>query len=202
MVSFRRYWFRYGLVLGLLLVAFMAIYHTHLSGFRVLLCISLVTLFLHQFEEYQFPGYFPRMINTAMFGSKSPDRYPLNANTAWLINVWIGWGLYALAIVFGEHAVWLATASILVSIGNVVAHTFLFNIRARTYYNPGMLTAICLFLTLSVYYFVFIASHGLLHPDTLLGGLILGVVINYFGIFKLITLLANKKTRYAFRPFH
>lgn len=88
---FRQYWYRIGFILAILLGIGLGMWHSHISDFRVLLSVSLITLFLHQFEEYQFPGYFPRMLNTAVFKSNQPDRFPLNANTSWIINVWLGW---------------------------------------------------------------------------------------------------------------
>ncbi|HET9173862.1 MAG TPA: HXXEE domain-containing protein [Candidatus Saccharimonadales bacterium] len=199
---FRQRWYLISIGLASLGGLVLVVAHRHLSPLRILLGASLLSLFVHQFEEYQWPGYFPRMINTVMFASKQPDRYPLNATTAWIINVWLGWVLYALAFVFADTAMWLATASIMVSAGNVVAHTVLFNAKGKTHYNPGMVTAIVLFLPITVYYFVFSAQHNLLHPVSLGVGIVLGLLINYFGVFKMITLLSTKKSPLAFTPFH
>jgi len=201
MNAFRNHWYQAGLGLAILLTLALVLWHDRLSDFRLILCISLITLFLHQFEEYQWPGTFPRMLNSTLFKSERPDRFPLNANTAWIINVFLGWLLYAAAIVAGEHAVWLAIAAILVSCGNVIAHTILFNLKGRTLYNPGLATALTLFLPLTITFFVFIARHHLAHPASLVTGLVLGALINYFGVLRLITLLADKNTPYVFTPF-
>lgn len=201
MSYFRRYWYRIGLVLATILAAAIAVGYWDISSFRTLLCISFISLLIHQFEEYQLPGYFPRMINTVMFKSTRPDRYPLNANTAWIINVWLGWPLYILAIVFADKAIWLATATIMVSAGNVIAHVLLFNIKGRTLYNPGMASALLLFLPMVIYFFIFLVQHQLWSIDSFLVGLALGAAINYFGVLKPITLLSNKNTPYVFKPF-
>lgn len=42
----------------------------------------------------------------------------------------------------------------LISLGNVAAHTFMFNLRGKSFYNPGMLTADILFLPIAVYFLV------------------------------------------------
>ncbi|MEO6761705.1 MAG: HXXEE domain-containing protein [Candidatus Saccharimonadales bacterium] len=199
MNKLRNHWFQVGFGLAIASIISLLLWHNQLSSFRILLGVSLITLFLHQFEEYQLPGGFPRMINKAMFNSKQTDRYPLNSNTALIINTTIGWLLYILAFIFAEHAVWLVIASILVSVGNVIAHVLLFNIKGKTLYNPGMATALLLFLPLSIYFFIFIAQHSLVHPSSLIVGLILGVIINYFGVLRLITLLANKNTPFVFK---
>ena len=194
-----RHWQQIGLVISALLMLTLAITYANIDGFRVLLIVSLITLLLHQFEEYQFPGGFPRMVNRVMFGSKNTENYPLNPRTAFIINVVIGWGSYTLAIIFGASAVWLATATIMVSIGNVLAHTLLFKIKGRTWYNPGMLTALVLFLPISIYYFVYISTHDMLRLGSLATGVLLGIALNYFGVFRMITLCAKPSTRHIFK---
>lgn len=198
----RKHWYQAGFLLALGLGVVLALQYKQFSCFRLLLMVSFMTLLLHQFEEYQWPGYFPRMINTVMFKSKTPDRYPLNTNTALLINVGLGWLLYILAIVFAEQAVWLAIITITISAGNFFAHTFMFNLKGKSHYNPGMFTSIFLFLPMTIYFFIFLATHSLLHVNTLVIGLVLGAIVNYFGILRLITLLGRKKTKHVFRPLH
>jgi hypothetical protein len=56
------------------------------------------------------------------------------------VNVLIGWSTYFLAAILGEKAIWLGIATILISPGNTIAHTFLFNIKGRMFYNAGLLT--------------------------------------------------------------
>jgi len=190
------HWFDLGLVLASATGGFMLIAHP--TGIALLLWLNLIALFLHQFEEYRYPGYFPGMMNRVMFASPQPDRYPLNANTALIINLVVGWLFFFLAAVFREKVLWLGIATILVSAGNFVAHTFLFNIRGKSRYNPGMLTADLLFLPITVYFFVLVL-HGSLAtlPDWGIG-IVLGIALNYLGILKMIDLLKNKNTRYIF----
>jgi hypothetical protein len=201
MKFFRQRWFQVGLILAIIVLCVVAVERQQMSNFRILLCVSLVTLFIHQFEEYRLPGYFPRMINTKFFESRAPDRFPLNANTALIINVLLGWLLYALAIVFADKALWLATATIVVSAANVVAHLVLFNVKGKTHYNPGMASAVLLFVPMTIGYFVYLQHHHLLHADNLVVGIGVGALINYFGIFKLIGILSDKRSPYPFEPF-
>jgi hypothetical protein len=201
MSYFRRHRYRLGLVAAIIFTGILIIWHRDISELRLLLSISLITLFIHQFEEYQLPGYFPRMVNTAMFRFNQPDRFPLNTDIALLINAGLCWILYMLAIILGQHAVWLATATIVISAGNVIAHTILFNIKGKTFYNPGLLSSLVLFLTMTVYYFIFLSRHDPLRPATLTIGILLGLLVNYFGVTKLITILSDKNTVYIFKPF-
>lgn len=195
----RNHWFHIGSVVALLFTLYLLFGAHDLSSFRILLSISFIGLLVHQFEEYVLPGHFPRMMNTVMFRSKTPDRYPLNTNTAFVINVFLGWGVYILAIVFSQHAVWLAVASIMISVGNIIAHTFLFNIKGKTLYNPGMVTALGIFLPTTIIFFEFVVQMKLLDVTNFVIGFVLGIVLNYFGVLKLISVLGKKNSPYRFK---
>ena len=185
----RLHWFDVGFALAVITGGFLLL--LKLNPLPLLLWVSLISLFLHQFEEYRYPGYFPGMMNTVMFSSKQPDRYPLNTNIAFIINVCIGWLSYLLAAIFAEKAIWLGIATILVSVGNFIAHTFLFNIKGKTLYNPGLFTAIVLFLPISVYFGYLLIQGNVAMPVDWAVGIILGVVLNVVGILKLIDWLKN-----------
>ncbi len=197
MLNFLRFhWFDLGLVLAAAAVVYILL--ASLSPLALVLWLSLVSLFLHQVEEYRYPGYFPGMINVVMFSSTQPDRYPLNPNSALIINTLVGWGSYILAAAFGERFLWLAIASILISLGNFIAHTFLFNIKGGTRYNPGMLTAILLFLPISTYFFIFLAQTGQATTLDWVLGVVLGLALNVLGIFKMIDWLKLEDSPYVF----
>ena len=192
----RMHWFDVGLVLAAATGLFVLIAHP--TGIALVLWLNMIALLLHQFEEYRYPGYFPGMMNKVMFSSPQPDRYPLNPNTALIVNLITGWLFYFLAAIFAEKALWLGVATILVSAGNFVAHTFLFNIKGKSWYNPGMLTAGLLFLPISVYFFVLSIRGSLAAPLDWSLGVVLGVALNYLGILKMIDLLKDKDTRFVF----
>lgn len=168
------------------------------TGMQLLLWLSLGSLFLHQFEEWRYPGYFPGMVNKAMFKSDMPDRYPLNSNSGMLVNVVLGWGGYLLAALFWKQAIWLAIATILVSVGNIFAHTIVFNIRGKTLYNPGLITSWIFFVPIVYCFFDIVISQKIASPLDWLIGIILGIVLNYFGVYKMIIWLSDKNTPYVF----
>ncbi len=194
----RNHWFDASIFFAFIILIFIYFNRNSFSNYQILMWLSLVTLFIHQFEEYRFPGYFPGMLNTVMFKSEMPDRFPLNMNTALIINVTEGWLFYFSAAVFAEKAVWLGIITILVSCGNTIAHTFLFNIKGKTLYNPGLVTSLLLFLPVSIYFFYFITTRHIAHLSDYLIGVPLGLIFNYFGILKVIDLLADKNTMYVF----
>lgn len=191
----RLHWFDMGITLALITGALL--FFIPLPPISFLLWLSLISLFLHQFEEYRYPGYFPGMMN-AMFSSKQPDRYPLNTNSALIVNVYVGWLAYLLAALLGEKALWLGIATILVSVGNFFAHTLLFNIKGKTLYNPGMFTAIVLFGPLAIYFGYFLFQGNLATLSDWIVGILLGIALNFFGILKLIDWLKDENTEYIF----
>ena len=79
-----------------------------------------------------------------------------------------------------------------------MAHTVLFNVRGKTFYNPGMATAIVLFLPLILWFFVMVNQGVMASPIDWVLGLVLGAVLNYVGILKLIDWLKDEQTPYIF----
>jgi hypothetical protein len=138
------------------------------------------------------------MVNSAMYNSEQPDRYPLNTQTSLIVNLVMGWLAYLLAALFGNQYVWLGIGTILISLGNFFAHTFLFNIKGRTFYNPGMLTGITLFVPIAVWYYSTIIANQRTHMTDWLIGIPLGIALNFLGIVKLIDWMADRNTTYVF----
>ncbi len=196
-LNFLRFnWF--SLLPALVISLLFGLLFTQPLGMELLLWLSLGSLFLHQMEEWGYPGYFPGMLNTALFSSDIPDRYPLNANSGMIVNVFFGWGSYVLAALFWRQAFWLVFATMMVSIGNIVAHTLIFNIKGKTLYNPGLITSWLCFAPIVYFFFDTVMVDHLATPLDWTIGLVLGVALNYFCIYKMILWLADRNTPYVF----
>ena len=194
----RKHWYDLGAFLSVLVCIYIFINHHKLTDYQILMWLHLVSLFLHQSEEYRIAGTFPGMINKVMYKSRMPDRYPLNTHTALCVNVLIGWTFYFLAAILGEKVIWLGIATILVSVGNIIAHTFIFNIKGKTIYNAGLATS-WLLLVPCTYFFISIIHTNLFVTKTdYFIGIALGVSLNVVGILKLIDWMADKNTPYIF----
>jgi hypothetical protein len=197
MTILRKHWYDLGGLLSIFVLVYILLNFKRLTHYQLLMWLSLVSLFFHQLEEYRIAGTFPGMINTVMFKSESPDRYPLNTNTAFLINVFLGWGVYFLAALFAEEAMWLGIAAIMISLGNTIAHTVLFNIKGKTFYNAGMITC-WLFFVPCIYFFISIVfKDNLVTINDLLIGIPLGIALNIM-VLKMIVWLADKNTPFVF----
>lgn len=194
-----RHWYDIGLFLIVSILFFLFLNFVNISHLRIILLISFISLLLHQLEEYRFPGGFPQMLNKVMFHSNTPDKFPLNTKTAFVINVYLGWSIYFLAIFFVDKALWIAIISLMISLGNSIAHIFLFNIKGKTFYNPGMITCLLLFVPIIIYFLFYIHHNNIVNISDYVIGVPLGILFNYFGIFKLIDLFKDKNTKHVFR---
>lgn len=194
----RDHWYDIGIIFFIAVVIFLFGNYDRLTAYQFLMWCSLAFLFLHQLEEYRIAGTFPGMINTVVFKSAQPDRYPLNTNTSLIINVLEGWLLYFLAAYFSEKAVWLGITALMVSLGNIIAHSFLFNIKGKTFYNAGLITCWLLFAPCIFFFFKIANETKLANTLDYVIGISLGLILNFLGVFKLINLLADKNTKYIF----
>ncbi|MCU0416650.1 MAG: HXXEE domain-containing protein [Cytophagaceae bacterium] len=192
-----KHWFDIGA--GLTVLVLIYLYQAKdLTNYDYVMWLSLVSLFLHQLEEYKLVGTFPGMLNRVMFKSDIPDRYPLNALTSVYVNVLVGWLSYFFAAIFGQQAIWLGIATMLVSLGNTVAHSTVFNIKGKTYYNAGMATSWLLFAPCIYFFFITIHTEHLVTLTDYIIGVPVGIFLNVIGIIKLIDWFADKDTKYVF----
>ena len=194
MAFLRKHWFDIGLILAVITTLTLRFSNIDYFGLQFLIWLNVISLFLHQFEEYRYPGYFPGMLNSVIFKSNQPDRYPLNTNSAMVINVFFGWTVYILSAVLYDKFILLAFMTMLISFGNFIMHTFVMNIKAKTFYNPGQFTATFLFLPVSCMFFIYVFEYNVLSTLELIIGIGLGIVINSFGLFKLIDILKDENT--------
>src|ERR671927_534100 len=135
---YRADWPRVGGLLGMAGAGALALTHQRLSKPQALAASNLLALFAHQYEEYEDPGYFPGQFNAGVLHSDQPDRYPLNTNTALIVNVPLAYTFYALPIVFPRKR-WLGLAPVLFGFGQAVGHGLVFNRLAKAWYSPGFL---------------------------------------------------------------
>jgi Protein of unknown function with HXXEE motif len=194
----RKHWYDIGTAVSVPILIVLYLYHTTLTDYQLIMWLSLVSLLWHQAEEYRIAGTFPGMVNRVMYNSPMPDRFPLNTNTAFIVNVVMGWTSYLLAAIAAEKAVWLGIATLLVSAGNTVAHTTVFNIKGKTFYNAGLATSWLFFVPCLYFFFTTIHQQHLVSGIDYIIGIPLGIALNVIGILKLIDWLADKNTPYIF----
>lgn len=104
---------------------------------------SSAFLCLHFFEEFGFPGGFPYMGVKVLLGSAETDssKWDVNNLNAMLSN-WMALILLYLLPLFIPGARFLLIGAIVLSIGEIIMHLLLFNIRLKQFYNPGLVTGL------------------------------------------------------------
>jgi hypothetical protein len=158
---YRHHWQYVGLVLAVVSLAYLAIGWDSLDVRQRVLVASFVVLLLHEFEEWGWPGGEPAVLNKVIFNSGKPDRYPLNANSAMIVNVFAAYPLYVAAVIFSD-AIWLGLlAAFLFWVAQFVFHGILTTKKLRYPYNPGLLSIVVGGLPLGAYYVYHVESSNL-----------------------------------------
>lgn len=195
---YRHHWYYVGGVLFVALAYVMGFWGNNVSRIQVILIYSFMAMLIHQLEEYAIPGGFPAISNIATFGEKQvPDRYPLNANQCLISNVFLTYPFFIVTILL-PHVIWLGLAQVGMGLFQVLAHGIAVNVRVKSLYNPGMASAVLLFLPIGIYYIWYVATNHLASTgDYVIGGIAtVGAVVVLF--LAPILLLRNRASKYPF----
>lgn len=65
-----------------------------MSRSRLISLLNFGAVLVHQYEEYQDPGWFPGQFKKGVFRSDDPARYPLNTNSALCVNTAFAYPFY------------------------------------------------------------------------------------------------------------
>ena len=142
------------------LIALLAIF-LPLTLTQKMLLASIMVLFLHFFEEFAWPGGFAYLGVKVLLGKDEPDQTKWNCNN--LSSMYGNWGflmlIYVLPLCFPGLKV-LVLAAMMFNFAELLMHLVIFNLRLKTWYNPGFVTAVFGLTPISIYYFstVFDAS--------------------------------------------
>ena len=151
MPNYRDNWFKVGAVLAMVVAGILALSHRRLSRPRLFSALNFAVLLVHQFEEYGVPGYFPGHFNAGILKSEKPDRYPLNTNSALIINTAIAYPFYLLPVLFPKRR-WLGLAPVIFGFAQAVGHGIVFPRLAKSRYSPGFLASIFLHVPIGANY--------------------------------------------------
>ena len=156
-------------------------------------------MLVHQYEEYEDPGYFPGQFNRGLFKSDLPDHYPLNTHTAMCINTAIGYPFYILPVLFPAKR-WLGIAPVLFGIGQALGHGIVFPHIAGARYSPGFLASILLHVPLGIAYFKALGAEGPISKKDLALGIAYQVAFAAIGVAGPNVIGRDRNSRRAFRP--
>ena len=195
---YRGNWYWVGALIAAAALVYLAVAWSNLSILQRILLAGFALVPAHEFEEYGWPGGEPAIMNKVIQPSDRADRYPLNQNSALVVNVFAAYPFAFLALIFDDQ-IWLGLgAALFFWIGQFGIHGVLTNNRLKTVYNPGFLTTL-IALGLGIYYAYYVESNNLASVWDWLGGI--AVMIAFAVIFLLkvtYTWLADRDSPYAF----
>jgi Protein of unknown function with HXXEE motif len=195
----RRHWYSLGLAVGGFSSAWAFV--GGLTTVQLILLLNFIVLLLHQFEEYAWPGGEPWIINEVMQPKGDrPDRYPLNQNNAFIINVPLAYSFYLLPVFFPE-AVWVGLAPVLFGFGQFVAHGIANNRKLKSLYNPGLAAVVLGHVPLGLWYLREVQVRGIITVWDLVFATVYLAVFIVVGMLKVgYGLLADRNSPYPFAP--
>src|SRR5204863_9693709 len=142
---------------ALLAIVALVVLWRDMDVLQRLLLLNFIAILIHQYEEYGWPGGEPGIINIAIQPSPTPNRYPLNQNSAMLINVLAAYLFYLLPVFF-PRVVWLGLAPVLFGMLQFMMHGIATNVKMKSIYNPGLVAVVLGHVPIGVYYIYFIQT--------------------------------------------
>jgi hypothetical protein len=196
---YRHHWWWVGLEVVIPLAVFTVLDWHHLDVQQRVLLGSFIVLLLHEFEEWGWPGGEPVILNSIIHDSPTPDHYPSNANSAMVVNVFVTYPVYIVAVIF-SNAIWLGLfAAFLFWLGQFMFHGVLTTRKLKKVYNPGLLTVIVGGLPLGIIYVIHVQSNHLVSVWDWVGAVACMVFFVVVVMLKLtFTWLADKDSPYRF----
>ncbi len=147
--TYYRQWPRIGGAVAMAVAGATAVAAKRMSRPQLLSLLNLGALLVHQYEEYQDPGWFPGQFNRGVLKSDQPRNYPLNTATAAWVNTGLGYPFYLAPVVF-PRTKWLGLGPAYFGILQVVGHGLVIPRLAGDKYSPGFLASFFLHLPIGV----------------------------------------------------
>lgn len=157
--KYRKQWPRVGGVVAMAVGGTAALASGKMSKSQLLSLLNFGAVLVHQYEEYEDPGWFPGQFNRGVFKSEDPARYPLNTNGALCVNTLFAYPFYLAPMLFPKKK-WVGIAPVAFGISQAITHGIVFPLRAGDRYSPGFLASALLHTPLGVAYFRALSQEG------------------------------------------
>ncbi|MGN1264159.1 MAG: HXXEE domain-containing protein, partial [Prevotella sp.] len=179
-----RNWYNINGAVGVLVLTTAFIFWRDFSTLRLLAVLNFAVINLHIFEEFRFPGGFPKFCNTmfAMKDSPYPDRYPLNRMTALLTN-WISTLVLYVPPLIWPNAIWFGLAAVLFGgVSQFLMHGVYNNILLRKCYNAGLAAVLLGHVPIMIAYIIYIYNHQMVSGWDWVSGIAIMLVWYIVGV--------------------
>lgn len=152
MKNFVNHWYTVSLILAIIILPI--IIFAPLDFTQKILLALIVCILLHFFEEFGFPGGFPYLGMKVLMKSEEKNPAKWGANN--LCSLFGNWGfmilIYVLPLIV-TNIKFFTLAAVLFTFLEFFMHIVLFNVSLKTFYNPGLITAVFGMTPITIYYF-------------------------------------------------
>ncbi|HWB26024.1 MAG TPA: HXXEE domain-containing protein [Chitinophagaceae bacterium] len=186
-------WFDVGLVIAFVTIKGIWMEAPRMSYASLALWMGFAALLLHHAEEYHWPGDFPQWIYKMFYRHRAQKPYLFTVNATFITKVCVEWTTFLLAAFLADKALWLGIATMLFCLGNFIKHAVYYNIKANSWYNPGMFTAVVFLLPVSLFFFISIIKNNTASVWDYVVGIPLGIFFTLVSSVKLLEWLQQKK---------
>ncbi|MSP14412.1 MAG: HXXEE domain-containing protein [Chloroflexi bacterium] len=186
-------WANTGLILSIFLFVFLIVFVRN-DDFVVFIILLQTPLYMiHQTEEYVFPGGFRKFFNKEIFKQDTEDE-PLDQNFIFFVNILLIWivlpvfGL--LSTIDYQYGLWIPYFSFFAGIAHI-----LLAVRAKKFYNPGMIVSLVLNIPIGLWSIAYLIDHGILNNFFLNPHIAIGIGVNALLPIMGVILFANYKRK-------
>jgi Protein of unknown function with HXXEE motif len=200
---YRKQWPRVGAVFGMAIGGATALAAPRMKKTQVLASANLLALIVHQYEEYQDPGYGPGQMNRVMrkfsasMRSDNPRNYPLNTHSAMCINTAIGYPVYIAPILFPKNKT-LGMMPVFFGMSQAALHGIMPKVMLGDWYGPGFLSSALLHVPIGTAYLIALNAQSPLTRSDYLKGIAAAAVFFALGLGMPNVLMRNKNSPYSF----
>jgi Protein of unknown function with HXXEE motif len=201
--EYRKQWPRIGAVLGMAIGGATALAAPKMRKTQVLSATNLLALLVHQYEEYQDPGYGPGQMNSVMshlapiMRSENPRNYPLNTHSAMCINTAIAYPVYVAPILFPKNKT-LGMMPAFFGMSQAALHGILPKAVLGDWYGPGFLSSALLHVPIGTAYLIALNAQSPLTRSDYVRGIAAAAVFFALGLGMPNVLMRDKNSPYAF----
>lgn len=153
----------------------IALFRNDPASERAIFAALLVIYMLHQIEEHLWPGGFRQYTNAHVFKSGRDD-WPVDVGGVALVNIGYVWLPVAAAALLPQALRWVGLTWIGLTLINAITH-IVTSIRFRGY-NPGLVTAVLLFVPFTVWALMHETARGLLSDADIGLVILLGLLLH------------------------